>query len=401
MTLLEMEKRKIAIVNDTNIQIASKNNKKFWNFTEAEGDNEEEVELTIYGEIVSDLSWWDSSGEVAANDFMKELDSYKDKNSIIVRINSNGGDVFASAAIYTRLKDFSGSVKVKVDGMCMSAATIVAMAADESEISPCGIFMTHPPLTGLSGYFNSQDLDKYKAMLEKVTQIILNAYAQKTNKSQDELKQYLESDNYMTADEAVENGFIDKVMFTENSDPVIDKNLYIINKVETNLSNMPEEFKNKLKKLVFKNSFKNSSGNSPSYFFNKENEERGAKYMTAQEIKNKYPDVFREIVDTAKKDERERIKAIDDLGPGFENLTNKAKYESCINAGECAVQVLNAQKNQGKDYLENRNQDIKDSNSVDVKPAGIHQDNVAKDGYDYDETNRFLDKALGKKGCVK
>lgn len=400
--LEKLNNQKLLIVNDSSISkgMLSASDKKFWDFNYVE---DEEVEFTIYGEIVSSLSWWDSSGQVASNDFIKELDSYKDKDNITVRINSNGGDVFAATAIYTRLRDMKANIKVKIDGMCMSAATIIAMAG-ESEISPCAVFMTHPPLAGLCGYFNSSDLDEYKIMLDKVKDIIMNAYQCKTSKTKDELETFLDGDNWMTAEEAVENGFIDKVMFDdEEYNPVIDKNMLIINKVGTDLSNMPADFKEKIKDKISKNSLRNSSGNSnlnnQSYFFNKLNNQRGDDDVikNAQELKDKYPDVYREVVNVAQVEERERIKAIDGL-PGANEIKNKAKYEEIVDAGQCAVLILNAQKQQGQDYLNNRDDDIKNSGAENVKPSGTHERNIAKDGYDIDETESILDRALGKRG---
>lgn len=401
--------QKLIIVNDANAsQVSTKTNKRFWNFIP--GLNEEEVELSIYGEIVSTESWWDSSGEVAYNNFIQELDSYKDKDAITVRINSNGGDVFAAAAIYTRLMDMKATIKVKIDGMCMSAATIIAMAG-ESEISPCGMFMTHGPLVGLSGYYKLDDLEQYKVMLEKIKDIIINAYAKKTGKTKDELKSFVDSENYMTADESVENGFIDKIMFEEDVNPVIDKNLIIINKVSFDLSNIPSDFKNKFKNIIEKNSVNNSQStmNVNSHqsnigcFFNTNLNDSGDDEMikNAQELKEKYSNVYKEVVDKARESERNRIKNIDEL-PGDDSIKNKAKYDEIIDAGECAMKILNAQKSLGNEYLKNRESDAKGSGANEVNASAAHQSNIAKDGYNYDETNAILDKALGTaKGGVR
>lgn len=400
--MFQGKQKKIKIVNDANALVGTgKTDKKFWNFIP--GETEEEVELTIYGEIVSSLSWWDPSGEVSSNDFIKELDTYKDKNTITVRINSNGGDVFAASAIYTRLMDMKADIKVKIDGMCMSAATIIAMAG-ESEISPCGMFMTHGPLAGMCGYYNLEDLEQYTTMLNKIKDIIINAYAKKTCKTKDELKSYVDSENYMTAEEAVENGFVDKVMFENDVNPVIDKNMLIINKVSTDFSKLPDDFKNKFKNIIEKNRLNNSYqkpinniGNE-GCFLNK-NLNTGVDDMikNAQELKDKYPNIYQEVVNEAQKSERERIKAIDEL-PGADEIKNKAKYEEIVDAGQCAMKILNAQKALGEDYIKNREKDVQDSRVNQVGASAEHVANVAEDGYNYDETKSILDRAFGKGG---
>lgn len=67
--------------------------------------------------------------------FNQELAALGDVPEIIVRINSGGGDVFAANAIFTRLKDCSAKVTVKIDGWAASAATIIAMAGDTIKIA--------------------------------------------------------------------------------------------------------------------------------------------------------------------------------------------------------------------------------------------------------------------------
>ena len=47
---------------------------------------------------------------------------------ITVFINSVGGDVVAAAQIYNMLKEYSGIVTVKIDGIAASAASVIAMA---------------------------------------------------------------------------------------------------------------------------------------------------------------------------------------------------------------------------------------------------------------------------------
>lgn len=399
-----MNKKALIIVNNANTsKVNASNDKKFWNFSP--GQTEEEVELSIYGEIVSSYSWWDSSGEVASNEFIKELENYKDKSTITVRINSNGGDFFAATAIYTRLVDMNAEIKIKIDGMCMSAATIIAMAGT-CEMSPVGMFMTHGPLAGMCGYYNMEDLQEYINMLEKIKNIIINAYAKKTCKTKDELKQFVDSENYMTADEALENGFIDKIMFvdeeSDDNNPVIDKNMLIINKVSTDLSKIPDEFKNK-----FKNIIKNKSKNSPKepvntgnegFFLNKKfNLGDDEMIKNTKELQEKYPEVYQEVVNSAKEAERERIKAIDAL-PGDETIKNKAKFDSIVDAGQCAMQILNAQKTLGTDYLKNREDDVTNSGLDDVKASAANKDDISSDGFNYTETNAILDRALGKGG---
>ncbi|MGL4417447.1 MAG: head maturation protease, ClpP-related, partial [Plesiomonas shigelloides] len=62
---------------------------------------------------------------------------------VVVNINSPGGDMFEGLAIYNQLREYSGRVTVKVIGIAASAASIIAMAADELQIGRAAFLMIH------------------------------------------------------------------------------------------------------------------------------------------------------------------------------------------------------------------------------------------------------------------
>lgn len=106
--------------------------------------------------------------------------------------------------------------------------------------------------------------------------------------------------------------------------------------------------------------------------------------MTVEELKAKYPKVAdaykNEIMATAKTGEadqtaavdaeRARIKAIDEITlPGFEDLANKAKYETPVSAEAFAMQIVAAQKKTGQKFLNDREADLNDSGVNEVNPV--------------------------------
>lgn len=95
--------------------------KKFWQFRNAAGSSG--AELLLYGDI-SDTSWW--GDEVTPKEFANELNELGPVNEITVRINSGGGDVFAAQAIGNLLEQHPASITARIDGLCASAATIIA-----------------------------------------------------------------------------------------------------------------------------------------------------------------------------------------------------------------------------------------------------------------------------------
>lgn len=337
---------------------------RFWNFVPNQEENT--AELVLYGEI-SDYSWY--GDEITPKEFNKELQALGAVDEIIVRINSGGGDVFAAVAIYTCLKEHKAKIAVKIDGWCASAATIIAMAGDTIEISVGGIFMIHDPMAGILGYYNASELKKIADELETIKQSIVNCYMTVTDKSEDEIKNLMADETWFTGEEAVQAGFCTAVLFTDVQTEIEDMERIIVNSVPIDIQGfhtVPKEL------LNCKSSY------------NKNNQNNGKEDMklTLEEFKKNYPDVAHayknEIMantkgtqqTTAVEAERERIKAIDEMTlPGYENLANQAKYEKPITAEAFAMQMIAEQKKLGNTFLNNREEDIKNSNMNNVTPT--------------------------------
>ncbi len=358
---------------------------RFWNFKE--GEEENTAELLLYGEI-SEYSWY--GDEITPAVFNADLKGMGAVDEITVRINSGGGDVFAAVAIYTRLKEHKAKISVKIDGWCASAATIIAMAGDTIEISVGGIFMIHDPAAGVLGYYKADELKKIADELETIKQSIVNCYMTVTDKSEDEIKSLMTDETWFTGQEAVDAGFCTAVMFTEVETEVEDAEKVIVNSVPINLSGFHTIPKGLL-------GYANSHNNKTNARNDKEEKEMA---LTLEELKSKYPDVANayknEIMaqagagtETGTKEavdaERARIKAIDELTlPGYEDLAQKAKYEEPVSAEVFAMQIVAAQKKAGQTFLNDREEDVKESGVKDVNPisnkggAGEEEDPYGK-----------------------
>ncbi|WP_054770056.1 head maturation protease, ClpP-related [Lysinibacillus parviboronicapiens] len=170
------------------------------NFTvEVDEDNDETV-LTIYGDIGE--SWWYDS--TSANDIDRALKQVKTSN-ISVRLNSPGGDAFDGIAIYNRLKDHQAKVKIIVDGWACSAASIMAMAADELIMNMGAMIMVHEAWTIAVG--SKTEMQKTIDMMVKLDESLLDIYMTKAQITRDEMKQFVINETWFTADEAVAIGF--------------------------------------------------------------------------------------------------------------------------------------------------------------------------------------------------
>jgi len=149
--------------------------RKFWNWIKNEDESVPDMERTLFlNGMISDETWY--GDEVTPQLFKDELNA--GNGNITVWINSPGGDVFAAAQIYNMLRDYKGSVTVKIDGIAASAASVIAMAGDTVCVSPVAMMMIHNPATMAMG--ETRDMQKAIAMLNEVKESILNAYEFKT-----------------------------------------------------------------------------------------------------------------------------------------------------------------------------------------------------------------------------
>ena len=185
--------------------------RKFWNWIRNEDEGVPERTLFLSGQI-SDETWY--GDEVTPQLFKDELNA--GTGNITVWINSPGGDVFAAAQIYNMLRDYKGSVTVKIDGLAASAASVIAMAGDTVCVSPLAMMMIHNPATLAMG--EAKDMQKAISMLNEVKESILNAYEAKTGLTRAKLSHMMDDETWFNAKKAVELGFADKILFTSDGD---------------------------------------------------------------------------------------------------------------------------------------------------------------------------------------
>ena len=177
--------------------------KKFWNWIHNEAGGRV---LRLEGPI-DDESFW--GNEVTPKAFREELNAGTE--DITVWINSPGGNVFAAAEIYTMLRDYPGSVTVKIDAIAASAASVIAMAGSKVLMSPVAMLMIHDPSTIAMG--NTKDMEKAIATLNEVKESIINAYTAKSGLSHNRISKLMENETWMNAKKAVELGFADEILF--------------------------------------------------------------------------------------------------------------------------------------------------------------------------------------------
>nr|DAX29745.1 MAG TPA: Putative ATP dependent Clp protease [Caudoviricetes sp.] len=308
-----------------NHQTMSQRNKTIWNIVKNDDKN---AELMLYGDIAESF-WGDTISAKEVTEYLANLDV----ENINVYINSNGGVVDTAIAINNALRRHKAKVTVNIDGIAASAATLITCAGDTVRMPKNALFMIHNPSTIAMG--DSEEMRKQADVLEKYKNSITETYLQKVNIDKEKLSELMDNESWLSAEEALKYGFIDEII--ENADIQVVENKVISNNMVFNMA----EFKNF-------NVDKNIKNNG-----------KGSEKMTREEIKNQYPDIYAEIINEGKeigiKEERTRIKEIEDLGYNHE-VVNKAKFEEPKNARDLALEIVSLMKQENQNKL-NRIQD--------------------------------------------
>lgn len=169
--------------------------------------------IDIRGVIVPDDDQWIYDWfDITATCPRMVRDTLREANGedVEVLVNSGGGDVWSGQEIYTILRAYSGHVLIKIQSMAGSAAAVLSMAG-ESEISPVAQLMIHNVKSRASGDHN--DMSHAAGVLENSDQALAAAFVDKTGKSEAEILALMERETWFTAEQAVKEGFVDRVMF--------------------------------------------------------------------------------------------------------------------------------------------------------------------------------------------
>jgi ATP-dependent Clp protease protease subunit len=161
--------------------------------------------------IHEEIGFWG----VQAKEFLASLSSIESKE-LTVEINSPGGDVFAATAMYNALRASGKAITTKVMGVAASAASLVLMAGDKRVMPKNTHVMIHNPWTVAMG--NAEELREQAETLDKIGSSLTATYVARTGMKEEDLAPMLAKDTWLTADEALANGFA-----TELVDDVVAK----------------------------------------------------------------------------------------------------------------------------------------------------------------------------------
>jgi len=166
-------------------------------------------------------------------DFTNQLNELEGKD-IQLNIVSFGGVVSDAFAIYNSLKSHSGRITANIYGDSASAATFIAMAADEIRMAENVMFLVHNVQGGAIG--EADDLRETADLMDKLNTNIVNVYKKRTGLHASKIKKFMNAEDWWTAKETKANGFVDKIVEPQE----------ILNREELMMNCVDERLKEKL-----------------------------------------------------------------------------------------------------------------------------------------------------------
>ncbi len=151
------------------------------------------------------------------------LDNLKRDSEISLYVNSPGGTVDDTMAIYDTMRFVSSPIATYCIGRAQSGAAIILSAGTKGKrhALPHAKVMLHPPWGGVTG--QAADIKIQAEEILKAKKMINGILAKHTGQPIEKIAAETERDHYMTADEAHQYGLIDEVLHEEDKEQKKDK----------------------------------------------------------------------------------------------------------------------------------------------------------------------------------
>lgn len=373
------------------------------------------VKIEVKGPIVSnDMAdvyhyfGWDACGPKDISEKLNEAAG----DDVILEINSPGGVCAYGYEMYKALMDYQGKVTAHVI-MAASAASLLVCAATEALASDACIFMIHNTKSGVSGDY--REFENGAEMLREYNEGIINVYVRKTGKSREELQNMMDAETYMSAQTAIENGFIDGYLYgnpNENdSGEEGEKANAMLQVMNAALPVMSEEKAREVMGILkMKNengvgirhrdeeAVQNNSDNADSEI-NKSDEKGEKKIMNLKEAFAEHPELEAEVnalvhgaQEEGEEKERQRLQALDAIAQSVtaESLQDAKYGENRMDAKELAYQSMLEDGKKAENYMK--------SAMNDAEKAGVNEVGAGCEEETTDEAEEMAAYVNARKG---
>ena len=343
------------------------------------------AEITMYGQIVENRPrdfWTDTElpgNYIVKSEFLEDLKAVENVRKLTIRLDSLGGDAYASLLIYNRLRELKAKKIIQVDGVAMSGGSIIMCAGDTVKVNPGSLIMVHKSMALLWGFYNTNDLDKVRGSNDAVDKALAKAYSKKAGITEDEALEMMAQETYMTGDEAVGKGFADELVKNEDAPSIAasaDHNTLFVNgrTLAAMGYSLPESIP-----VAAPQAEEVTTTQQAAPEAGKGGDTTMASNL--EELRNENPQLAETLMAQAKSEvanqaaeaaeaERRRLQEIDSIASVYDgDLVNDAKYGAPCTAQEMAFRAAQKAAQSGKAFLQDLEADGKASGAGSVPAA--------------------------------
>ncbi len=187
--------------------------------TVIESDGRVERAYDIYSRLLKDriIFLGDVVNEHTANLIVAQilfLENQEPDKDITLYINSPGGSVYDAMAIYDTMNYVKSDIQTVGIGMQASAAAFILSSGTKGKrfLLPNATVMIHQPSSGTRGKVTDQEIDLRESL--RVKKLLEEIMAKNTGQKLSQIHNDMERDRWMTAEESVKYGIVDKIIKT-------------------------------------------------------------------------------------------------------------------------------------------------------------------------------------------
>jgi len=358
------------------------------------------AEITMYGTIVRQQpkSWWTGKpiegNFIVLNDFLEDLKKLDGVEHLTIRLDSLGGDAYASITIVNRLRELKCKKTIQVDGVAMSGGAMILCSAcnpgDKVRINPGSLVMIHKCISALWGYYNADNLREQADSQDAMDKAQVAIFKAKCGIGDEELMAMMSRETTLTGAEAVDKGFADELI--ENAQTVelaasADRSVLFVNGVPNFMHGMtiPDNIP-----------VSPAAQAADDIQTPQEDQKKGGNQVMArnlEELRTENPELAESImaearaavaaegdtaVTTAVQAERQRLAEIDEISALYStDVVQAAKYgDNACSAQEMAFRAAKEAAKNGQEFLGNLKADNKASGAQAVGSAPAPNDDA-------------------------
>lgn len=176
-----------------------------WNPNSQAATEGDDNVISIYDVIGEDM-WGDGMTSRRVAGALRRIG----QQEVTVNLNSPGGDFFEGVGIYNLLREHPAKVTVKVMGLAASAASVIAMAGDEIQISEVGFMMVHNAWAVAIG--NRHDFREAADTLEPFDGAMAGLYATRAGVDKAEAAKWMDAETWFNGQDAIDAGLADSIL---------------------------------------------------------------------------------------------------------------------------------------------------------------------------------------------